>query len=400
MVTTTSLGHTILVTTQSEARSRYGATVAELDVLELVRSGALTAFPLDALPGSIRLALPQTIGIASEGTVEITDLEGVPVALAVVSAHSEGLFTHGEPRWLSARSSRPFEHWHVGPEAVADHTGLVAFCAPVSDEEAREAIARAGSRPLLLALVSLDGGVDPIALGTARQLRELAEANPEALTAIAPSPPTLTHQEREAIILAYARGRAATILGDEGAASGTSTAGTVLFFTGLSGSGKSTIARAARNRLVEDGERVTLLDGDVVRRHLSAGLGFAAADRDTNIRRIGWVAAEIAHHGGVAICSPIAPFERTREEVRQMATSRGATFILVHIATPLAECERRDRKGLYARARRGEIPEFTGISSPYEVPDAPELRLDTTGRDVDVLVDEVLSLLGEAPHAG
>lgn len=388
-----------MVTTQSEARSRYGATVAELDILELVRSGALTAFPLDELPGSIRLALPQTIGIGPEGTVEITDLEGVPVAQAAVAAHSEGLLTQGEPTWLSARSSRPFEHWHVGPDSVADHTGLVAFCAPVSDEQASSAIARAGSRPLLLALVSLDGDVGPTALETALQLRELAEAYPEALTAIAPSPPTLTQHEREAIMSAYARGRAATIFDDQDAADGASNVGTVLFFTGLSGSGKSTIARAVRNRLVEDGERVTLLDGDVVRRHLSAGLGFSAADRDTNIRRIGWVAAEVAHHGGVAICSPIAPFERTRAAVRHMATSRGAKFILVHVATPLAECERRDRKGLYARARRGEIPEFTGISSPYEAPEAPELRMDTTGRDVDLLVNEVLALLEGAPHA-
>lgn len=383
-----------MVTTQPEARSRHAATAADLDILELVRSGALPAFPLDASPGSIRLPLSQATEVASEGPVDITDLEGVPVARAVVAASSEGLFAEGVPTWLSARSSRPFEHWHVGPDAVAGHTGLVAFCAPISDEQAREAIAGAGSRPLLLALVSLDGDVDPTALETARQLRELAIAHPAAMTAIAPSPPRFTQREHEAIISAYARGRAATILGDEGTASGTSTAGTVLFFTGLSGSGKSTIARAVRNRLVEDGERVTLLDGDVVRRHLSAGLGFSATDRDTNIRRIGWVAAEIAHHGGVAICSPIAPFDRTREAVRQMATSRGATFTLVHVATPLAECERRDRKGLYARARRGEIPEFTGISSPYEAPEAPELRIDTTGRDVDVLVDEVLTLLG------
>src|SRR5699024_710777 len=141
---------------------------------------------------------------------------------------------------------------------------------------------------------------------------------------------------------------------------------------------------------------VTFLDGDLVRRHLSAGLGFSAADRDRDIRRIGWVAAEIAAHGGIAICSPIAPFEQTRRQVRDMVQDRGGRFVLVHVATPLAECERRDRKGLYARARRGEIPDFTGISSPYQEPPDPDLRVDTTGRDVRVLRDEVLATLGFA----
>ena len=146
--------------------------------------------------------------------------------------------------------------------------------------------------------------------------------------------------------------------------------GLVLFFTGLSGSGKSTLARALHDLILERGERtVTSLDGDVVRRNLSAGLTFSKADRETNIRRIGWVAAEIARHRGVAICSPIAPFDETRQQVRAMVEDAGGAFFLVHVATPLEECERRDRKGLYAKARRGEIPEFTGISSPYEEPD-------------------------------
>ena len=149
-----------------------------------------------------------------------------------------------------------------------------------------------------------------------------------------------------------------------------SVAGLVLFFTGLSGSGKSTVAQAVIDALLEAGERtVTSLDGDVVRRNLSAGLTFSREDRETNIRRIGWVAAEISRHGGVAVCSPIAPFDATRQDVRAMTEAAGGAFFLVHVATPLEECERRDRKGLYAKARRGEIPDFTGISSPYEEPD-------------------------------
>jgi sulfate adenylyltransferase len=170
--------------------------------------------------------------------------------------------------------------------------------------------------------------------------------------------------------------------------------GLVLFFTGLSGSGKSTLARALVDRLLEQGKRtVTSLDGDVVRRQLSAGLTFSKEDRETNIRRIGWVAAEIARHGGVAVVSPIAPFDETRQQVRAMVDDAGGAFFLIHVATPLEECERRDRKGLYAKARAGEIPEFTGISSPYEEPQDADVRVDTTGRTIEAALDDVLLAL-------
>ncbi len=175
--------------------------------------------------------------------------------------------------------------------------------------------------------------------------------------------------------------------------------GLVLFFTGLSGSGKSTLARALMDRLLEQGLRtVTSLDGDVVRRNLSAGLTFSKEDRETNIRRIGWVAAEISRHGGIAVCSPIAPFDETRQQVRAMVDDAGGAFFLVHVATPLEECERRDRKGLYAKARRGEIPEFTGISSPYEEPDDADVRVDTTGRSIEDALDDVVQALREAGY--
>jgi sulfate adenylyltransferase len=171
----------------------------------------------------------------------------------------------------------------------------------------------------------------------------------------------------------------------------------VLFFTGLSGSGKSTLARALMDLVLEQTDRaVTSLDGDVVRRHLSAGLTFSKADRETNIRRIGWVAAEIARHGGIAVCSPIAPFDETRQQVREMVEDAGGTFFLVHVATPLEECERRDRKGLYAKARRGEIPEFTGISSPYEEPADAAVRVDTTGRTIEDALGDVTDALRDA----
>ncbi|MDO9497315.1 MAG: adenylyl-sulfate kinase, partial [Nocardioides sp.] len=163
------------------------------------------------------------------------------------------------------------------------------------------------------------------------------------------------------------------------------------------GSGKSTLARALMDRVLEQGERtVTSLDGDVVRRNLSAGLTFSKEDRETNIRRIGWVAAEISRHGGLAVCSPIAPFDATRQQVRAMVEEAGGAFFLVHVATPLEECERRDRKGLYAKARAGEIPEFTGISSPYEEPDDADVRVDTTGRSIEEALDDVLDALAAA----
>jgi sulfate adenylyltransferase len=154
--------------------------------------------------------------------------------------------------------------------------------------------------------------------------------------------------------------------------------GITLFFTGLSGSGKSTLAKILYAKFIEAGGRpVTLLDGDVVRRNLSSELGFSRQHRDLNIRRIGFVASEITKNGGVAICAPIAPYHSTRRAVRELIEQHGA-FIEIHVATPLEICEARDRKGLYAKARKGLIPEFTGVSDPYEVPENPEIRIDTT----------------------
>ncbi|MEA3291786.1 MAG: bifunctional sulfate adenylyltransferase/adenylylsulfate kinase [Pseudomonadota bacterium] len=154
--------------------------------------------------------------------------------------------------------------------------------------------------------------------------------------------------------------------------------GFTLFFTGLSGSGKSTLAKVLYAKLIEEGSRpVTLLDGDIVRNSLSSELTFSKAHRDINIRRIGFVANEITKNGGVAICAPIAPYQGTRRAVRALIEEHGS-FIEIHVSTPLEACEARDRKGLYAKARKGLIPEFTGISDPYEEPENAELVVDTT----------------------
>ena len=169
--------------------------------------------------------------------------------------------------------------------------------------------------------------------------------------------------------------------------------GLVVFFTGLSGSGKSTLARDLRDALLERGDRtVSLLDGDLVRRLLSAGLTFSREDRDLNIARIGYVATEVARHGGIAICAPIAPYAAARAAVRSTVREAG-DFVLIHVSTPLSVCEARDRKGLYAKARAGLIGSFTGISDPYEEPADADLVLDTSVVSRRDAVAAVLALL-------
>jgi sulfate adenylyltransferase len=154
--------------------------------------------------------------------------------------------------------------------------------------------------------------------------------------------------------------------------------GVCLWFTGLSGAGKSTTAEVLTSLLLERGRQITILDGDVVRTHLSKGLGFSPEDRDTNILRIGFVASEITHHGGTAICAAISPYRATRNEVRKMV---GDNFIEIYVDTPIEVCESRDVKGMYARARRGQITGFTGVDDPYEEPVNPEIILDTVNND-------------------
>jgi adenylylsulfate kinase len=153
--------------------------------------------------------------------------------------------------------------------------------------------------------------------------------------------------------------------------------GFVLWLTGLSGAGKTTIANVVEPELERRGFVVEHLDGDIVRTHLSKGLGYSKEDRDANIARIAWVASRIARAGGAVIVSAISPYEEARHHARQLIASQ-APFVEVHVATPLDECARRDPKGLYAAAFAGEIDDFTGVSAPYEEPSDPELRLDTT----------------------
>jgi len=166
--------------------------------------------------------------------------------------------------------------------------------------------------------------------------------------------------------------------------------GVTIFFTGLSGSGKSTIANVLLTKFLEMGGRpVTILDGDIVRKHLSSELGFSKEHRDINIRRIGFVASEITKNGGIAICAPIAPYEAVRKQVRDMIEPVGG-FVLVHVATPLETCEQRDRKGLYAKARAGIVKEFTGISDPYETPQNAEVVINTADHSPEEAAQEII----------
>lgn len=167
--------------------------------------------------------------------------------------------------------------------------------------------------------------------------------------------------------------------------------GFVLWFTGFSGAGKSTIAGLVTDRLRARGVPVELLDGDEVRAQLSAGLGFGKEDRDINVRRIGWVAALLARHGVVGVTAAISPYRSVREEARAMTD----TFVEIFVDAPLEECRRRDVKGLYARADRGEIPNFTGVSDPYEPPESPELHVRTDRQSPDESADAVVSYLDD-----
>ena len=177
----------------------------------------------------------------------------------------------------------------------------------------------------------------------------------------------------------------------QAAASGS---GFTLWFTGLSGAGKTTIAELVRPELERRGRLVEWLDGDDVREHLSRGLGFSKADRDTNIDRIGWVASRLARHGAAVIVSAISPYREARQNAREMVEANG-TFVEVFVDASVEECARRDVKGLYEKAFRGEIKEFTGVSDPYEAPDDPEIRIESEHEEPEESAQRILELLEE-----
>ena len=173
----------------------------------------------------------------------------------------------------------------------------------------------------------------------------------------------------------------------------TETTGSTLWLTGLPSAGKTTLALALGDRLREAGRDVEILDGDEIRTYLSAGLGFSREDRDTHVRRIGFVAELLARHGVIVLVPVIAPYQDTRAEVRARHAEQGTSYLEVHLSTPLDVCARRDVKGLYARAARGDLRHMTGVDDPYEIPQAPDLRLDTSTNDLSASVNALADLL-------
>ncbi len=401
----------------STPHPQHCPTPRELDDLQLLTTGALAPLTSFNAPGSV-VTLDLPADIAAAESVELVDPEGLPLATLTIATGEVVALTHAQ--------YGPFRPLHLSPaqarEAYAGRTIV-----PVTDALTEPELAEIDALGPVLLLAFAGHGTSLLSsVALVRATLAAADLLADAAVVVVPladhGDPEADHALGVQVAATYADGDpvhglrsseveevaqrpsrnpypdtiAAIVERDLPAPD---EQGLVLFFTGLSGSGKSTLAQALMDRVLEQGVRsVTSLDGDVVRRNLSAGLTFSKEDRETNIRRIGWVAAEIARHGGLAVCSPIAPFASTRADVREMVEGAGGAFFLIHVATPLEECERRDRKGLYAKARRGEIPEFTGISSPYEEPDDAAVRVDTTGRTIEDALDDVIDALAESGH--
>lgn len=353
-------------------------TPGQLRDLELALAGASEA-PM-SLSVSRETASPLT------EQVELLDREGTGLArlhIRSTSAADEHVLLSGDVEPL-----RPFGHRdHLERRATYrrdvafDRAIVITEDVPSGDDELWHSV-RPGD-----VLVVLDHG-DSHRLSSA--ISALEERGLDSLVLPAPD-----RQDRTADVwLERVRESAATLISADTVIWNTPKAigsGLVILLTGLSGSGKSTIAKLLAESLTSrDPRRVTLLDGDEVRQILSSGLGFSREDREMNVRRIGWVAALVAEHEGIAICAPIAPYASMRSEMRRRVEEH-ARFVVVHVATPLEVCEARDRKGLYAKARAGEIPNFTGISDPYEVPIDADVVVDasrfTPSEAVDLIVE-------------
>lgn len=428
---------------------------AVLADLELVLDGVLPTGRLLGGPvsehdedGPTRVALdPAAAAVAREaGSLLLVDEEQTPLGRLVALRGSVGATGEllGELRRERRRESGAGRDVALDLTSAAPGATLVVLARPpLAEDTDRVAAARAaaGADGAPVLLVVPDHRADTAGVPTHVMLAlaaafgaRLRQALPDVPVSVATAPLAWRGGDSDAALVTLLAGRlgatsslvlaptsrldayadawqqvrAGLVSGDAGATAGLvpedltllrrwrrprSQSGLVVFLTGLSGSGKSTVARALHEKILAEGQRtVTLLDGDVVRQMLSSGLGFDRAGRTLNIRRIGFVAAEIARHGGIAICAPVAPYDAGRKEARAMAEEVG-DFLLVHVSTPLEECERRDLKGLYAKARQGLIPEFTGISDPYEVPDDADLVIDTTDTPTEVAVARITHLL-------
>ncbi len=363
-------------------------TTAQMLELELVLAGAWGDPPRFDLPEkhTARVRIPETTAVAAGEQVDVFDPEGTGIATITVE---DVRVSDAGGRWIAGpvRATRPFGHrsFHALRAPLRPRAAMAAVVTDAVPEPHHELWRTGASIPIVL----VDHG-DAAALATAV---DAARARGRQIVVL-PAPDRGARSEAEWRDALATVTRA--LIADEATVYATDRVrgdGVVVLLSGLSGSGKSTVAKLLAERLtLEDPRRVTLLDGDEMRQMVSAGLGFSREDRELNVRRIGWIAALAAAHGGIAICAPIAPYTSMRAEMRERAEEVG-NFLLVHVATPLAVCEQRDRKGLYAKARRGEIAQFTGISDPYEEPSDADLVIDTSDIDPAAAVDEVVAAL-------
>lgn len=371
----------------------------QIEGLELITEGLLPGIRGYSLPGSRsegpNLLVPHDHPPGAGSVVQLCDLQNTPLAELAIeetrAAESGGSWLAGAVRKL-----RPAEHGPAREErfAIGDDLSrsvVAIFSGGVSPADVLRSMREADGGGLVLVA---HGGKDPReAAAVVGDLKEVARYIPGAKARFIPAVSgfgEIGDVPRNVVVALGAERildfRRPTRHGRQGA---------VLLFTGLSGSGKSTIAQALVDRLARVSQRkAVLLDGDHVRRELASELGFSPKDRTTNLLRQAWVAARVAEVGGIAVCAPIAPFESTRRRMRERVEPQSA-FVLIHVSTPLAVAEARDRKGLYARARAGLIPDFTGIDSPYEVPADADIDIDTATLTVEESVDRIIDVLVE-----
>lgn len=378
----------------------------QLDALELILGRFLG--PLDGycLPGrqpadwpvEATLAVPTQAAqeAVDQGSLTLTDPDNTPLAALVLSdtrrRDDRTTWVAGRLRALKAAEHPPARAVRlVVPVDLGDHV-VALFGGRVSASDVVRAVSVAHGKPLaLIGVASHDpSGSDAAVMD---ELRRCADVIPNARAWYLAAPAVGETATAEDVLQV-----ALTSLGvddplDFRRPTAPADTGAVLLFTGLSGAGKSTVARAVVEAITARGlRRTVLLDGDDVRQELSAGLGYGREDRERNLTRIAWVAARVAEVGGLAVCAPIAPFASARQAMRERVEPR-SPFLVIHVATPLAVAEARDRKGLYAKARAGLIPDFTGIDSPYEPPEDADLVIDTSRSGVGECVDSVLAML-------
>ncbi|SEJ40674.1 adenylyl-sulfate kinase [Demequina mangrovi] len=363
-------------------------TRLQLNELELMRHGVYGSDLAYALPREdARVATLRVQGLIDAERIELLDTEATPIAEVRIT----GREVAGDATWIAGAVTVVREPAAAPHADLRLRSGSATSAVPATLIIGRVRADAPHDRPLLL----VDEGDPELLSASVKKARAIG-----ADVSVLPGPAAdhLDEEARETLLHALAT----DLLGYGPAVlHGTDQpgVGTVVLFTGLSGSGKSTIARLVTRYLRTHGtQKVTLLDGDEVRAMLSSGLGFSRADRELNVRRIGWAGTLVSSYGGIAVAAPIAPYASMRAEVRQMA-ERVGRFVLVHVATPLEVCEARDRKGLYAKARAGEIKEFTGISDPYETPKDADIVVGLAGETPDVAAERVATmLLGTADH--